>query len=162
MALNEDIERFRTAADDYCRWTEASPSASERIEAETAARLLAALLHFIQPLRGQTGEEVSDYEPPPVTDETRQRVLNRFAALPFSYYTLSLKPYKCDLDEAMACTILSDDLADIYYDLRKGLDYLQAGLPGDALFHWQLMHDSHWGLHATSALYALRCWLSDM
>ena len=43
------IEPFLLAAQEYCRWAEADPT-SESQEAQTAVRLLAALLHYVHEL----------------------------------------------------------------------------------------------------------------
>jgi hypothetical protein len=53
---------------------------------------------------------------------------------------------------------LSDDLLDVYRDVRAGLDMLR--LHGDgalnaAIWHWRFNFDVHWGDHAIDALRAL-------
>jgi hypothetical protein len=53
---------------------------------------------------------------------------------------------------------LSDDLRDVYRDVRAGLDMLR--LHGDgalsaAIRHWRFNFDVHWGDHAIDALRAL-------
>lgn len=50
---------------------------------------------------------------------------------------------------------LLDDLQDIHGDLSIGLAHWQAGRSGDALRHWRVHFQCHWGEHATSALRAL-------
>ena len=52
---------------------------------------------------------------------------------------------------------LSDDLADIYRDVRRGLDLLQDGGPlNEALWVWRFDFWNHWSDHAADALRALR------
>lgn len=64
-------------------------------------------------------------------------------------------------DEACPAS-LTDDLADIYLDMKEGLEALEAGKPhADILFEWQLGFTSHWGRHATDALRAIYCQLYD-
>lgn len=50
---------------------------------------------------------------------------------------------------------LSDDLGDIYEDLREGIDLLDSGHACDAIWHWRFHYDNHWGDHAVDALRAL-------
>ncbi|MFX3619084.1 MAG: DUF5063 domain-containing protein [Sporolactobacillus sp.] len=49
---------------------------------------------------------------------------------------------------------LSDDLSDIYIELKKGLQIYQKD-KAEALWYWKFGFDSHWGFHAIDALRAL-------
>jgi hypothetical protein len=52
-------------------------------------------------------------------------------------------------------TSLSDDLADLYRDLKDGLALWHAGNPQsrtDAIWEWRFGFENHWGRHALSAL----------
>jgi hypothetical protein len=51
--------------------------------------------------------------------------------------------------------LLTDDLIDLALELRKGLAFLAAGSPVEAIWHWQFTFESHWGYHAVDALRAL-------
>ncbi|MFE7505205.1 DUF5063 domain-containing protein [Promicromonospora sp. NPDC057488] len=47
-------------------------------------------------------------------------------------------------------------MADIWRDLRSGLDWLDSGAdPADVLWDWRFGFETHWGRHATHALHAL-------
>lgn len=51
---------------------------------------------------------------------------------------------------------LSDDLADIYRDVRRGLDMLDSGAPlNEVLWIWRFDFWNHWSDHAAGALRAL-------
>jgi len=50
---------------------------------------------------------------------------------------------------------LSDDLLDIYRDVKGPLVVWQAGYPADAVWEWKLSFRSHWKRHATSGLRVL-------
>jgi hypothetical protein len=54
------------------------------------------------------------------------------------------------------CGSLADDIADIYRDLTKSLDYANQNAP-DADVIWEMRYSftSHWGEHVTSALKAI-------
>ena len=50
---------------------------------------------------------------------------------------------------------LADDLADIYCDLRRGLDLWETADPAlrrEILWRWRFDYESHWGQHAVDAL----------
>jgi hypothetical protein len=54
---------------------------------------------------------------------------------------------------------LADDLTDIYFDLRHGLELLDDVLPQRAAQSWQSTYRVHWGQHLVDAerhLYALK------
>ena len=49
--------------------------------------------------------------------------------------------------------IVADDLADIYRDMKEGLDLLAAGeSENDVVWEWRYGFCSHWGKHAVDAL----------
>jgi hypothetical protein len=56
---------------------------------------------------------------------------------------------------------LSDDLGDIYRDVKEGLLLLAGGLPDDALWHWRFNFWSHWGEHAVDALGVIHLKLAE-
>jgi hypothetical protein len=52
---------------------------------------------------------------------------------------------------------VSDDLADIYCDIKKGLVKIRnrSGVPSSVVWQWKFGFESHWGRHAVSAIAAL-------
>jgi len=59
--------------------------------------------------------------------------------------------------ESTVSASLADDLADIYRELRVGLDALRSGAsPEDVLFEWRNSFEIHWAPHALGALGAMR------
>lgn len=60
------------------------------------------------------------------------------------------------VDEPRVCGSLSDDVLDIYYDLKRGLVAYDAGQIGAAVWEWRFHFDHHWGDHAVDALRALQ------
>jgi hypothetical protein len=63
--------------------------------------------------------------------------------------------------DSVAGGSLSDDIADIYRDLRDGLIPYDAGDTGEALWNWRTDFESHWGRHAAHAIYALQILRSE-
>src|ERR1700730_3073025 len=73
--------------------------------------------------------------------------------LPFALYWEMFEPVSPGKEPpAPVVGDLSDDLADIYRDLREGL--AQAS-PADRIWSWRFNWEVHWGRHAISALRAI-------
>ncbi len=58
---------------------------------------------------------------------------------------------------------LADDIADIYRDLKEGLDLKEArrSEPEDSIWGWRIGFYSHWGKHAIDALLAIHFQLQN-
>ncbi len=67
-----------------------------------------------------------------------------------AYRTISAEPYRWP----QHCERMADNLADMYFDLRHGLDLLWVS-PQRASENWQYSFYSHWGKHLLDA----ECWL---
>jgi hypothetical protein len=149
------LDSFAAAARQYCAWCQ-GPRLPARAEARTAYNLLVGLLAAMVRIEtaAPVGAEI-EY------DRDFPRMRERFASLPFQYYRNDHDPL--NLDERVTAEVgdVIDDLADIWLDLECGLKFYDAGDRGAAAWHWHLMFESHWGRHATAALYALHCWLVD-
>lgn len=148
--------RFADLARAYCQWAEGAPG-SERDEALTA-RLHLARLHA-QAL------ELSDSaswngDAPKISHEAWKATYKRFGALPVNYYGECLHPLEVPASDT-ALGDLADDLADIWRDVRRGLDVYDAGDIEGATFAWHQSFTIHWGMHAASALYILQCWIRE-
>lgn len=50
---------------------------------------------------------------------------------------------------------LTDDLTEVYLDLKRGLDLWSDGQERDATWEWRFGFETHWGLHAIRALLVL-------
>lgn len=71
----------------------------------------------------------------------------------FDTYWEVFDPY---VDEAPVASSLSDDLMDVYFDVRRGLDLWESNAPRSAaIWEWRFHFDTHWGDHAVDALRAL-------
>jgi hypothetical protein len=70
------------------------------------------------------------------------------------YYVEMFAPYELAGQEPVVGS-LSDDLADIYADLIRGILAWEAGDPTAAVWAWGFHFGHHWGEHATGALRAL-------
>jgi hypothetical protein len=100
----------------------------------------------------------------PATDRGVQRMSHEEWAALFE----GLRDYLGDTDvywmvfdvrnqASLVSASLADDLADIYRELRSGLEALHSGAsPEDVLFDWRTSFETHWALHAHGALGAIR------
>jgi Domain of unknown function (DUF5063) len=74
---------------------------------------------------------------------------------PLEYDPLEVNPPK----PVMAT--ISDDLSDIYRDIKEGLVQYRAGQTQNALWHWHFTYYAHWGRHLSHAQAAIWQYLSD-
>jgi Domain of unknown function (DUF5063) len=149
---------FISTVQEYCAWVESAP-APEIDEAKKAISLLAALYHQALNLSATDTEE--DIEAERISDDEWKQVYKRFGALPFNYYVSVFSPSKIDEEKPQTLGDLADDLADIYRDLKAGLNLFNRGYTREAVWEWKLHFNIHWGRHASSALYALHCYIAD-
>lgn len=73
----------------------------------------------------------------------------------FEYYWLVYNPYERD---GVVGNSLSDDLLDVYKDLKRGMTIYERGTKDsvmDAIWTWRFDFLTHWGVHATNALKVL-------
>jgi hypothetical protein len=70
-------------------------------------------------------------------------------------YWLVADPFPFDKEPALVASSLTDDLTDIYLELKKGLNLWDNGQRQDALWEWRFGFTAHWGRDAANALAAL-------
>jgi hypothetical protein len=71
----------------------------------------------------------------------------------FEVYWQAFDPYE---EEPLVAGSLSDDLLDVYSDVRHGLDLWISQSPRTAaIWEWRFHFDFHWGDYAVDALRAL-------
>jgi hypothetical protein len=76
---------------------------------------------------------------------------------PYNHYWEVYDPAKPEGDEKLP-VVLADDLIDIYFELKEGLELWSRGNESDlrnAIFGWRLGWETHWGAHAVDALRAI-------
>jgi hypothetical protein len=157
----QPVESFRELAASYCALVEGIEALErDKIHRRLAVLLpslmsAAALLPDLDPTSGADAPEIS-----------HEVWFERFAAIggklggDGGYWTTmhvhgSSEPKVINL-------ALADDLADIWRDLRGGLDLLASGGEiADAVWEWRFGFKAHWGTHAAEALRAVHAWLRD-
>jgi hypothetical protein len=70
----------------------------------------------------------------------------------YEFYWEVFNPYH--LDETVSSS-LSDDIVDIYKDVKKGLILFDKNEHKEAIWQWKFSFDIHWGSHAVDAIRAL-------
>jgi hypothetical protein len=142
-----EVLAFAQQARQFCQFVEHADGSS------LADRLANARLRLLELYRA--GSMLPSVDPPdgveagpsPETPEN-WRGFERFE----SYWEV-FDPY---VDEPPVTTSLSDDVLDVYLDLRRGLDLWLRDVPrAAAIWEWRFHFDLHWGDHAIDALRAL-------
>ena len=155
--MNETTEEFVALVKEYCRWAESVPN-NETEELKTAIRLVANLYSKVLELpKNGCGEEINESG---ISNEKWKKIFKRFGALPFNYYSEFFSPAKV-AEEDPVTGDLADDLADIYRDLKEGLELYEEGHVTEAIWEWSQRFNTHWGRHASSALHALHAYAAD-
>lgn len=154
IEIDAATSRFAETVRGYCRWVEGEPASNE-VEAKTARLLVARL--YAQALELSAAASWNG-DAPEISHEVWVSVFKRFASLSVSYYGECLDPLEVPASDTCLGD-LGDDLADIWRDLKPGLDVFDSGEIEGAVFEWQQGFRIHWGMHAASALYILQRWI---
>jgi hypothetical protein len=150
------LDDFALSAERFVRWAE-DPQRPWTLD--DAERLLLELLrHGLELVDAPDEVDEDDERPEPddVTDAEWKTVFKRGAELPFDSYWAALQPHEFDEEQRLRVDSLSDDLADTYRDVLRGLRAYRAARLGDASHEWRFGHQSHWGQHAANAVAAIR------
>ena len=164
MKFQKKLEAFAKKARQFCDWAESdfSEPLFELAKAESyLAEIHLAILQL--PEAKAVWEEVEnlkEFE----KDKIRQNVLwdkarNRFSDLPIDGYW-EIFDASDEKDENPVFALLSDDLADIYGDLKRGLILFERKMFAEAFWEWKLHFQIHWGNHLVGAQKAIRNYFS--
>lgn len=145
----DPVARFAETAERYCAWAETAPESADG-EVETALRLLLELTVRVLDLP-EPDADGPELDGP--TDAEWKAVLRRFTTIQVQLYGTCL-PDDVAGDQHLTGD-LHDDLADIWRDVRHGLDHYRAGERDEASWQWRFSFRSHWGYHAGEALRVL-------
>ena len=134
----------------------------ERLLAELAGALAALYESALRlPALPPLGDDLADDAP--AARAQWQTVHERFRDLLGSddlYWTAV--PFGEDERRQLARS-LADDLADVYLEVKQGLELMAAGEPQDeVVWEWRFSFWSHWGEHAIEALRCLHAHLAAL
>lgn len=151
-------EELATVASQFVQWMESGPLPA-RQELVTARTLLAKL--YLAGLELPELEPGEDYGWVPNSGlEMYKKAHSRLSSLPFQYYSLVFNAFEVPAQEPVTGD-LHDDLADIYCDLKAGLEYWAHRERENAAFAWKSSFRYHWGRHATHAMVAMHQFASQ-
>jgi len=160
VAGEDDQNQLRREATEYFEIIEKSASMSRRQFLETVQRLVADLYRLALSLP-HVAPDTADGQRDQVSNEQWWAVYNQLDQRlgEANIYWLVFDPADSKDHEAIAQT-LSDDLADIYRDLKNCIpaDGFEA-FDNDALWSLRFNFETHWGQHAVSALAAIHALL---
>ncbi|HMC16726.1 MAG TPA: DUF5063 domain-containing protein [Albitalea sp.] len=153
-------QRFASEARRFIAWADGTAS-HDAMQAPVALRHVVALYSAALALPQPWSEGVSAvHTPGPALAERLNAVKLRAAAIPLQHYSEIFSPQLLP-PEAPVVGDLADDLVGIYADVALGLALHDAGSAEDAIWQWGFNFQIHWGEHASSAIRALHCYLSQ-
>ena len=158
--MSQSVDYFVSIAEKFQNWVKEEPLAKEK-EAVLALDVLSGLYAgAVQIMRLEVErEEPEASESHVVSMDEWKDVYDRLNNMPFAYYCELESPH--DSNTEGSYTDFIEDLADIYQDVTEGLNIYREGHTGQALSHWQMTFEFHWGRHALSAMKALHCYFQD-
>lgn len=160
MPVSESTaSEFHAAATAYCTWCERDRSAAAVNQANESLNLLARLyvVALNLPPPPPCGDDIKVEE---VSQEEWQAIYDSFGEMPFNYYGVVQEPH-VDLPGEAVIGDVADDLADVYRDIKDGMNLWEAGHHVEAVWHWGHRFGLHWGRHTADALRALHTWLEQ-
>lgn len=159
MKMSKEIEQFTIIARQFCQWAELEKSAdlqSTKQALELITELYLCGIRLVDELQ-EVNEFTSSKEP---KEKMRSTIYVYASNLPLQYYSEVFNPLIVPAEEP-GVGDLADDIADIYQDIRRGLDLLEEGYTAEAVWEWIFHMQAHWGEHATSAIRVLHWYLSE-
>ena len=148
--MQQELDNFVAVAKRFCEWAEAEPINPED-DLRIAERLLTELHLAALPLPLDCPGD--DIECPLLPGEMFHRVRARFSALPVQGYWDLYNPLI--QEEEIVFNVLSDDLADIYTDIKQHFFLYEQGHYDTACWDWRFNFQIHWGGHLLSAQRAI-------
>lgn len=152
------IDEFISAASDFCSFAQKQEPLNESDLWEVRGLLLRLIFHIPAVDSAPHG---TGFEGEGPDDAVYARVVKRFSGFPFYCYRVVFDPHDLEAVDEPVMGLLSDDLADIYRDLAKGLSLHAQGHLAEACFEWSLGYRHHWARHAVNALAAIEMYRTD-
>ncbi|MGG0179118.1 DUF5063 domain-containing protein [Gottfriedia acidiceleris] len=144
--VNKEINEFYLSALNYCKKIE---NFNSNKETNKFNNLLASLLDLYSKAL---------YLPEVEAEDTEVAILDfAIPKLNFGqneYYWDVFEPYQLE-EPVCGCGSLSDDILDIYKDVKEGNLLYDQNEQLEAIWHWKFDFHAHWGRHAVNAIRAL-------
>jgi hypothetical protein len=159
--LPRPFETFCATAAEYCALIEGI----ERLDRREALRRLSQLLPGLMfaaahlPETDPSDEDLGHTIPDDSWSE-RFSALNEAMGDHGAYWTTT--DTRSTTEPAVVLLPVADDLADIWRDLKPGVEALAAGArQEDVTWEWRFSFETHWGAHAAEAIRAVHTALRD-
>jgi hypothetical protein len=150
--MNINLHNFVTSAKEYISWVESNNSRTKR-DMETVNELLLALYSNAFRLKYHPNADL--IENISISHKDWKKIRESFNGLPIDEYQEIFDPLDLS-DKSPVTASLSDDLADIYRDIKHALLAYEKGKTEEAEDDLRRNFEIHWGQHAISALKAIR------
>jgi len=157
--IHTAFREFNSAASEFCGAVD-SASALDRVE--LLSRLYEILPRLIHQGIGLPSLSWSDGYTREETKQTRMKEaewwqLYELLKEKLGDWDLYWQVFDPTKDSEAIRGSLADDIADIYRDVKEGLDLHDPdlALQQDAICGWRVLYYSHWGQHAINALYTI-------
>ena len=154
MGESAQLQAFATAAREYVSLVDAREGkTAEQLLVQIEPHLLRLYERILEvPLTFPARGRADDLWPASTGSQVQRSLSGQLG--PFDVYRAIFDPYE-DASDAPVMGSLADDLADIYGDLKRGLEPWEAGDLDEASYEWRFGFEFHWGRHAVSALCAI-------
>ena len=157
--MDSALQAFAAEARNYCAWAVSIEEGDQG--AATALRRVVALYQAALQLPPASVEGTEDDRHEFVDTDERERVRVACARLPLQYYSQQFDPLTVPSTEEPTIGDITDDISDIFRDVRKGLWYFERGRVADAAWEWAFGFQHHWGRHAACAIRTLHAYLAE-
>lgn len=141
---NKDVKDFLNSATQFCSMIENIDSCND---SKKLTSLLISLLDLYAKALG-----LPEIEQENDTLSTFDIHVPKVTFGQFDYYWEVFDPY--ELKEPMGAS-LTDDVLDIYKEVKKGLLLYEQNVEVEAVWQWKFSFETHWGSHTVDAIRAL-------
>ena len=158
---SDAVGQFAGEAARFRDWARDGTDNGELAVRQALIRIGALYFAALQ-LPPEWSEELADApDTESIPGDEKRAVYERAAARLPSRTTLGSSTRSYIPPEEPVVGSIGDDVADIYDDVVSGLVEYEAGHAARAVWQWAFGLRSHWGRHATDAIYALHIWLTE-
>lgn len=155
------IDEFVRNSESFVTWIETPPV--DKIDEASSALLHLSKLYAsaLQLMKVDVAKDDSEEDPESckVTVEQWKEVYESLNHLPFTYYREVESPH--DSDGEVIFTDLVEDITDTYQDVAEGLNLYKTGQNEQAVCHWQMTFEFHWGRHVLGAMKAIHSYFQE-
>ncbi len=149
------IDDFARHAESFVSWVKNPPHQPMDDAAHALAVLASIYSGAIQLMKVNVERREPDEDPEnfQVSADEWKEVYERLQLLPLNHYQEVESPLENNAEVHYAD--LAENLTDIYQDIAEGLMFYQSNQAEQAICHWQMTFEFHWGQTVLSSMSAL-------